>query len=75
MATSIHPDTGRVVLTLPHGPDVYEDVALRESPIACAVADAFVTAGLHEVLPSYLVTTLSRLEAATRGSALRKVKP
>lgn len=51
-----------------------ERAALMDSEIACAVADAFTEHG-GGFLPEPLRGLLYRLEAATRGSALRKVRP
>lgn len=71
--------------------DIGEALALCESPLACAVADAWLY--FREVhnsnhldkpeyhrdaliqLPQAVKGSLDRLEAATRGSALRRVKP
>ena len=62
--------------------DASEAIDLGASEIACAVADAWaamtdVEKGRVAAVPQgqFLYPTLDRLEAATRGSALRKVRP
>lgn len=58
-----------------------EERGLCASEIACAVADAWAAVpaltqrdGLEGMSPEFMAA-LDRLEAATRGSALRKVRP
>lgn len=58
-------------------PDCSEAVDLRASEIACAVADAWITAqGVEhgEERRQLLFAALDRLEAITRPSAMRKVR-
>lgn len=52
---------------------------LQASEIACAVADAWVKERPHPEVVAYMLPTtfaaLDRLEAVTRPSAMRKVRP
>lgn len=58
------------------GPRSGEELKLGASEIACAVADAFVAMpAASRLIRQPLLAALDRLEAATRGSALRKVRP
>lgn len=57
---------------------VEESDALSASPRACAVTDAYAQWNLANAArgcPSYVSTELALLEAETRNSPLRKVRP